>query len=190
MGDEVEVTQVTEEVDRVVCLIEHRYIDYEGGFGAGLSTRLSPFIARVKKGDKKVKLDGVDSSGRHVRHTFELSELPDKKHKFGGTLADCVKMGKAFAREVVYNLKHRMRDLRRMGGMKLFRVDKWPSNPDTHVVDIWRKHKKRRPTKSPAPFQPAADKNKPEASADDEEEADVAEDDLFHYDLRSTGVPF
>ncbi|CAI5489829.1 unnamed protein product [Closterium sp. Naga37s-1] len=177
----VEVTQVTEEVDRVVSLIEHRYIDYEGGFGAGLSTHLSPFMARVKKGDKKVKVDGVDASGRPVRHTFELSELPDKKHKFGGSLADCVKMGKAFAREVVYNLKHRMRDLRRIGGMKLFRVDKWPSNPDTrarrYVVDIWRKQKKRRPTKSPAPFQPAADKNKPEASADDEEEADVAEDE-------------
>ncbi|CAI5497596.1 unnamed protein product [Closterium sp. Naga37s-1] len=183
---QVEVTQVTEEVDRVVSLIEHHYIDYEGGFGAGLSTHLSPFMARVKKGDKKVKVDGVDASGRPVRHTFELSELPDKKHKFGGSLADCVKMGKAFAHEVVYNLKHRMRDLRRMGGMKLFRVDKWPSNPDTrarrcatwlHVVDVWRKHKKRQPTKSPAPFQPAADKNKPEASADDEEEADVAEDE-------------
>ncbi|CAI5521857.1 unnamed protein product [Closterium sp. Naga37s-1] len=120
----VEVTQVTEEVDRVVSLIEHRYIDYEGGFGAGLSTHLSPFMARVKKGDKKVKVDGVDASGRPVKHTFELSELLDKKHKFGGTLADCVKMGMAFAREVVYNLKHRMRDLRRMGGMKLFRVDK------------------------------------------------------------------
>ncbi|CAI5996719.1 unnamed protein product [Closterium sp. NIES-64] len=125
--------EVTEEVDRVVSLIEHRYIDYEGAFGAGLSTHLSPFMARLKNGDNKVKVDGVDASGRPVRHTFELNELPDKKHKFGGSLADCVKMGKAFAREVVYNLKHRMRDLRRMGGMKLFRVDKWPSNPDTRA---------------------------------------------------------
>ncbi|CAI5511504.1 unnamed protein product [Closterium sp. Naga37s-1] len=173
----VEVTQVTEEVDRVVSLIEHRYIDYEGSFGAGLSTHLSPFMARVKKGDKKVKVEGVDASGRPVKHTIELSELPVKNHKFRGTLADCVKMGKAFAREVVYNLKHRMRDLRRMGGMKLFRVDKWPSNPDTHVVDIWRKQKKRRPTKSPAPFHPANDKGKPEAISDDERESDVADDE-------------
>ncbi|CAI5502361.1 unnamed protein product [Closterium sp. Naga37s-1] len=194
----VEVTQVTEEVDRVVSLIEHRYIDYDGGFGAGLSPILSPFMARVKKGDKKVKVDGVDASGIPVKHTFELSELPDKKHKFGGTLADCVKLGKAFAREVVYNLKHRMRDLRRMGGLKLFRVDKWPANPDTRVrrcatwlrensklfnhqlpdvVDIWRKQKKRRPTKSPAPFQPANDKGGPEASSDDEREDDVAYDE-------------
>ncbi|CAI5960391.1 unnamed protein product [Closterium sp. NIES-64] len=148
---QVEVTQVTEEVDRVVSLIEHRYIDYEGGFGAGLSTHLSPFMARVRKGDKKVKVDGVDASGRPVRH------------KFCGSLADCVRMGKAFAREVVYNLKHRMRDLRRMGGMKLFRVDKWPSNPDMRA--------RRCATWLPA------DKNKPEASADDEEEADVAEDE-------------
>ncbi|CAI5477535.1 unnamed protein product [Closterium sp. Yama58-4] len=129
----VEVSQVTEEVDCVVSLIEHRYIDYDGGFGAGLSPNLSPFMARLKKGDKKVKVDGVDASGRPVKHTFELSELPGKKHKFGGTLAECVKLGKAFAREVVFNLEHRMRDLRRMGGMKLFRVDKWPANPDTRV---------------------------------------------------------
>ncbi|CAI5961442.1 unnamed protein product [Closterium sp. NIES-64] len=128
---QVEVTQVTEEVDRVVSLIEHRYIDYDGGFGAGLSPILSPFMARVKKGDNMVKVDGVDASGIPVKHTFELSELADKKHKFGGTLADCVKLGKAFAREVVYNLKHRMRDLRRMGGLKLFRVDKWPANAVT-----------------------------------------------------------
>ncbi|CAI5986014.1 unnamed protein product [Closterium sp. NIES-64] len=192
---QVEVTQVTEEVDRVVSLIEHRYIDYDGGFGAGLSPFLSPFMARVKRGDNMVKVDGVDASGIPVKHTFELSELADKKHTFGGTLADCVKLGKAFAREVVYNLKHRMRDLRRMGGLKLFRVDKWPANPDTRVrrcatwlreksklfnhqlpdvVDIWRKQKKRRPTKSPAPFQPANDKGGPEASSDDEREDDVA----------------
>ncbi|CAI5994609.1 unnamed protein product [Closterium sp. NIES-64] len=137
---QVEVTQVTEEVDRVVSLIEHRYIDYDGGFGAGLSPILSPFMARVKKGDNMVKVDGVDASGIPVKHTFELSELADKKHKFGGTLADCVKLGKAFA----------------------------------HVVDIWRKQKKRRPTKSPAPFQPANDKGGPEASWDDEREDDVA----------------
>ncbi|CAI5970840.1 unnamed protein product [Closterium sp. NIES-64] len=187
--------EVTEEVDRVVSLIEHRYIDYDGGFGAGLSPFLSPFMARVKRGDNMVKVDGVDASGIPVKHTFELSELADKKHTFGGTLADCVKLGKAFAREVVYNLKHRMRDLRRMGGLKLFRVDKWPANPDTRVRrcatwlrensklfnhqlpdvhDIWRKQKKRRPTKSPAPFQPANDKGGPEASSDDEREDDVA----------------
>ncbi|CAI6004555.1 unnamed protein product [Closterium sp. NIES-64] len=190
--------EVTEEVDRVVSLIEHRYIDYDGGFGAGLSPILSPFMARVKKGDNMVKVDGVDASGTPVKHTFELSELADKKHKFGGTLADCVKLGKAFAREVVYNLKHRMRDLRRMGGLKLFRVDKWPANPDTRVrrcatwlrensklfnhqlpdvVDIWRKQKKRRPRKSPAPFQPANDKGGPEASSDNEREDDVAYDE-------------
>ncbi|CAI5979528.1 unnamed protein product [Closterium sp. NIES-64] len=195
---QVEVMQVTEEVDRVVSLIEHLYIDYDGGFGAGLSPILSPFMARVKKGDNMVKVDGVDASGIPVKHTFELSELADKKHKFGGTLADCVKLGKAFAREVMYNLKHRMRDLRRMGGLKLFRVDKWPANPDTRVrrcamwlrensklfnhqlqdvVDIWRKQKKRRPTKSPAPFQPANDKGGPEASWDDEREDDVAYDE-------------
>ncbi|CAI5946362.1 unnamed protein product [Closterium sp. NIES-64] len=110
-----------EEVDCVVSLIEHRYIDNEGSFGAGLSPHLSPFMARVKKGEKKVKVEGVDASGRPVKHTIELSELPDKSHKYGGTVADCVKMGKAFAREVVYNLKHRMWDLRRLGGTKLFR---------------------------------------------------------------------
>ncbi|CAI5987018.1 unnamed protein product [Closterium sp. NIES-64] len=168
---EVEVTQVTEEVDRVVSLIEHRYIDYDGGFGAGLSPFLSPFMARVKRGDNMVKVDGVDASGIPVKHTFELSELADKKHTFGGTLADCVKLGKAFAREVVYNLKHRMGDLRRMGGLKLFRVDKWPANPDTRVrrCATWL----RENSKLFNHQLPANDKGGPEASSDDEREDDV-----------------
>ncbi|CAI7915132.1 unnamed protein product [Closterium sp. NIES-54] len=90
-------------------------------------------MARVKNGEKKVQVEGMDASGHPVSHVFQLSEEHIKDHKYSGTLADCVKMGKAFAHEVVYNLTHRMRDLRQMGGTKLFKVDKWPPNLDTRA---------------------------------------------------------
>ncbi|CAI5489203.1 unnamed protein product [Closterium sp. Naga37s-1] len=118
----VEVTQVSEEVDRVVSYIEHRYIDYDRTFGAGMSNHLSPFLARLKDNVKKITVEGVDADGRVARHVIKLSEERIPGHKYGGTVADCVKLCKAFSQEVVYNLKHCMRDLRRLGGTKLFKV--------------------------------------------------------------------
>ncbi|CAI7731920.1 unnamed protein product [Closterium sp. NIES-54] len=127
-SNQVEVTQVSEEVDSVVSYIQHRYINYDRTFGVGMSNHLSPFLARIKDTDKKVTVEGVDASDRVAPHVIQLSKERITGHKFDGTVADCVKLCKAFSQEVVYNLTHRMQDLRRLGGTKLFKVEKWLPN--------------------------------------------------------------
>ncbi|CAI5978387.1 unnamed protein product [Closterium sp. NIES-64] len=127
----VDVTIVAQEVDRTVSYIQHRYIDYETKFGEGLSPQLSPFLERHKDGKREVKVEGVDSNGRAVRQEIVLSEEPIAGHKFGGTMRDCEKMCKAFAKQTVHNLTERMADLRRMGRTRLFKVESWPPNLDT-----------------------------------------------------------
>ncbi|CAI5533198.1 unnamed protein product [Closterium sp. Naga37s-1] len=128
---QVDVTIVTQEVDRTVSYIQHRYIDYEKKFGEGLSPQLSPFLERHKDGKRELKVEGVDSSGRAVSQKIVLSEAPIDGHKFGGTMRDCEKMCKAFAKLTVQNLTERMADLRRMGGTRLFKVESWPPKQDT-----------------------------------------------------------
>ncbi|CAI5502970.1 unnamed protein product [Closterium sp. Naga37s-1] len=127
----VDVTIVAQEVDRTVSYIQHRYIDYETKFGEGLSPQLSPFLERHKDGKRELKVEGVDSNGRAVSQEIVLSEAPIAGHKFGGTMRDCEKMCKAFAKQTVHNLTERMADLRRMGGTRLFKVESWPPNLDT-----------------------------------------------------------
>ncbi|CAI5518054.1 unnamed protein product [Closterium sp. Naga37s-1] len=153
----VDVTIVAQEVDRTVSYIQHRYIDYETKFGEGLSPQLSPFLERHKDGKRELKVEGVDSNGRAVSQEIVLSEAPIAGHKFGGTMRDCEKMCKAFAKQTVHNLTERMADLRRMGGTRLFK-------------------KKRRPAKKPAHGAPVCARGKAKIESDAESEG---EDDYY-----------
>ncbi|CAI7865162.1 unnamed protein product [Closterium sp. NIES-53] len=76
LGAAVDVTIVTQEVDRTVSNIRHRYIYYEDKFGEGLSTQLALFLERHKAGNRGMQVEGVDSSGRPSRREIVLSESP------------------------------------------------------------------------------------------------------------------
>ncbi|CAI5517358.1 unnamed protein product [Closterium sp. Naga37s-1] len=126
----VDITLVHQEVDRTIACIRLRYVEYDNGFGGGVSKLLSPFIARMANGKRKIKVDGVDAEGEPTSHEIELSEEPIKGHKFGGTMADCIKLCKAFAVEVATNLHTRMHSLKEMEGSKLYKVETWPEATD------------------------------------------------------------
>ncbi|CAI7868712.1 unnamed protein product [Closterium sp. NIES-53] len=115
----VDITQVAKEVDRTITIITHRYIEYGETFGGGVSKQLSRFIKDHCGENQTLVVEGIDGDGRPTSHRFELSEKPIKKHKFGGTLADCVKLCTGFAKEIVAKMKFRMWDLQQMGGAKL-----------------------------------------------------------------------
>ncbi|CAI5997636.1 unnamed protein product [Closterium sp. NIES-64] len=127
---EVDITLVAKEVDHTITIITHRYIQYEDTFGGGASKHLSKFIKQHGGDNRTVVVEGIDSEGRQTSHKFELSETPIKKHKFGGTLADCEKLCTGFAKEIVARMKYRMWDLQQLGGAKLFQVESWPSRDD------------------------------------------------------------
>ncbi|CAI7798196.1 unnamed protein product [Closterium sp. NIES-54] len=95
-------------------------------FGGGVSKLLSPFIARMANGKRKIKVDGVDAEGEPASHEIELREEPLPGHKYGGSMADCIKLCKAFALEVATNLHTRMYSLKDMEGSKLYKVESWP----------------------------------------------------------------
>ncbi|CAI5967557.1 unnamed protein product [Closterium sp. NIES-64] len=126
----VDITLVHQVVDRTISCIRLRYVEYDNGFGGGVSNLLSPFIARMANGKRKIKVDGVDSEGEPTSHEIVLSEEPIKGHKFGGTMADCIKLCKAFALEVATNLHTRMYSLKDMEGSKLYKVETWPEATD------------------------------------------------------------
>ncbi|CAI5975415.1 unnamed protein product [Closterium sp. NIES-64] len=127
---QVDITLVAKEVDHTITIITHRYIQYEDTFGGGASKHLSKFIKQHGGDNRMVVVEGIDSEGRQTSHKFELSETPIKKHKFGGTLADCEKLCTGFAKEIVARMKYRMWDLQQLGGAKLFQVESWPSRDD------------------------------------------------------------
>ncbi|CAI7797512.1 unnamed protein product [Closterium sp. NIES-54] len=114
------------EVDRTIGCIRQRYVEYDKGFGGGVSKLLSPFIARMANGKRNIKVDGVDAEGEPTSHEIELSEEPLPGHKYGGSMADCVKLCKAFPLEVATNLHTRMYSLKDMEGSKLYKVESWP----------------------------------------------------------------
>ncbi|CAI5470031.1 unnamed protein product [Closterium sp. Yama58-4] len=126
----VDITQVAKEVDHTITIITHRYIQYGETFGGGVSKLLSKFIKEHGGDNRTVVVEGIDAEGRQTSHKFELSETPIKKHKFGGTLADCEKLCTGFAKEVVARMKFRMWDLQQLGGTKLFQVESWPSRDE------------------------------------------------------------
>ncbi|CAI7778687.1 unnamed protein product [Closterium sp. NIES-53] len=130
----VEITQVAKEVDRTITIITHRYIEYGETFGGEVSNQLSRFIKDHSGENRALVVEGIDGDGRPTSHRFELSENPIKKHKFGGTFADCVKLCTVFAKEIVARMKFRMWDLQQMGGAKLFQVELWPSREDQRDI--------------------------------------------------------
>ncbi|CAI7765894.1 unnamed protein product [Closterium sp. NIES-53] len=130
----VDITQVAKEVDRTITIITHRYIEYGETFGGGVSNQLSRFIKDHGGENRTLVVEGIDGDGRPTSHRFELSENPIKKHKFGGTFADCVKLCTGFANEILARMKFRMWDLQQMGGAKLFKVESWPSREDQRDI--------------------------------------------------------
>ncbi|CAI7809001.1 unnamed protein product [Closterium sp. NIES-53] len=123
----VVITLVHQEVDRTIGCIRLRYVEYDKGFGGGVSKLLSPFIARMANGKRKIKVEGVDAEGEPTSHEIELSEEPLPGHKYSGSMADCIKLCKAFALEVATNLQTRMYSLKDMEGCKLHKVESWPN---------------------------------------------------------------
>ncbi|CAI7777454.1 unnamed protein product [Closterium sp. NIES-54] len=69
-------------------------------------------------------------AGEPTSHEIELSKEPIKGHKFGGSMADCIKLCKAFALEVVTNLHTRMYSLKDMEDNKLYKVESRPDATD------------------------------------------------------------
>ncbi|CAI5985028.1 unnamed protein product [Closterium sp. NIES-64] len=88
----VDITLVHQEVDRTIACIRHRFVEYDNGFGGGVSKLVSPFIARMASGNMKIKVDDVDMEGEPTLHEIELSEEPIKGHKFGRSMADYIKL--------------------------------------------------------------------------------------------------
>ncbi|CAI5520192.1 unnamed protein product [Closterium sp. Naga37s-1] len=88
----VDITLMHQEVDRTIACIRHRFVEYDNGFGGGVSKLVSPFIARMASGNMKIKVDDVDMEGEPTLHEIELSEEPIKGHKFGRSMADCIKL--------------------------------------------------------------------------------------------------
>ncbi|GJP36540.1 hypothetical protein CLOM_g21037 [Closterium sp. NIES-68] len=126
----VDITLVSQEVDRTVTYIKHRYVEYGETFGAGLSKRLSKFLQSYDENGGKVVVHGADDDGRPVSHSFKLVESSLPGHKYGGTKAACITLCTAFAEDTVQNLNQRMWDLKRMAGSKLYKVDTWPKKQD------------------------------------------------------------
>ncbi|CAI7932775.1 unnamed protein product [Closterium sp. NIES-54] len=130
----VDITQVAKEVDRTITIITHRYIEYGETSGGRVSNQLSRFIKDHGGENRTLVVEGIDGDGRPTSHRFELSENPIKKHKFGGTFVDYVKLCTGFAKEIVARMKFRMWDLQQMGGAKLFQVESWPSREDQREI--------------------------------------------------------
>ncbi|CAI5479901.1 unnamed protein product [Closterium sp. Yama58-4] len=126
----VDITLVAKEVDHTITIITHRYIQYGDTFGGGVSKLLSKFIKAHGGDNQTVVVEGIDAEGRQRSYKFELSEAPIKKHKFGGTFADCEKLCTGFVKEIVARMKYRMWDSLQLGGAKLFQVESWLSRED------------------------------------------------------------
>ncbi|GJP33846.1 hypothetical protein CLOM_g18353 [Closterium sp. NIES-68] len=126
----VDITLVSQEVDRTVTYIRHRYIEYGATFGGGMSKRLTKFLQRHASGKRSIVVDGMDKDGSPCTHAFELSEEKLPGHKFGGSMSDCEDLCSAFAKDMVANVEQRLWDLKRMGGAGLFKVECWPKKAE------------------------------------------------------------
>ncbi|GJP54451.1 hypothetical protein CLOM_g13539 [Closterium sp. NIES-68] len=96
----VDITLVSQEVDRTVTYIRHRYIEYGATFGGGMSKRLTKFLQRHASGKRSIVVDGMDNDGSPCTHAFELSEEKLPGHKFGGSMSDCEDLCSAFAKDM------------------------------------------------------------------------------------------
>ncbi|CAI5514264.1 unnamed protein product [Closterium sp. Naga37s-1] len=80
---ELDYASVHAQIKRTTSHIESRYVDCGDDFGAGVSKRLSPFLARHGPGgNREVTAEGVDSDGRPARFKFKLHE--DTLEEFEG----------------------------------------------------------------------------------------------------------
>ncbi|GJP61970.1 hypothetical protein CLOP_g19086, partial [Closterium sp. NIES-67] len=127
---QVDITLVTQEVDRTVTYIKHRYIEYGERFGGGLSKQLDKFLARYKEGKGSLEVHGIATDGSPCTHKFELTLSRIPGHAFGGTPSDCEDLCTAFAKETVGCLEGRLWDMKRMEGSKLYKVDQWPKKTE------------------------------------------------------------
>ncbi|CAI7923512.1 unnamed protein product [Closterium sp. NIES-53] len=126
----VDITLMHQEVDRTIGVIRLRYVEYVDIFGGGVSKLLSPFIARLGSDRRTICVDGTDADGEPSSHQIVLSETPIPGHQYGGSMADCIKLCKAFALEVATNMHTRMWSLKQMEGSKLYKVETWPEATD------------------------------------------------------------
>ncbi|CAI7805216.1 unnamed protein product [Closterium sp. NIES-53] len=118
---------IQHQLTRTTSHIESRYVDCGDDFGAGVSKRLSPFLARHGPGgNREVTAEGVDSDGRPARFKFKLHE--DTLEEFEGpTNHDgCEDVCTEFAEKIVHELVSRLGYLEGMSQAKLFTPDEWP----------------------------------------------------------------
>ncbi|CAI7867542.1 unnamed protein product [Closterium sp. NIES-53] len=104
----VDIMLVHQEVDRTIGVIRLRYVEYVDIFGGGVSKLLSPFIARLGSGRRTIHVDGTDADGEPSSHQIVPIKTPIPGHQYGGSMADYIKLCKAFALEVATNMHTHM----------------------------------------------------------------------------------
>ncbi|GJP59997.1 hypothetical protein CLOP_g17150 [Closterium sp. NIES-67] len=123
---EVDVTEVTKDIDEATGDLRHRYLECGEVFGGGVEgTWLSAFLAVYGRGgSKRVKVRGID--GNPVTHTYTMHEKQIDGHAFHSKYPDCERLCTQFTKDTISFLKTRMLDLNNLAPTKLFRVSKWP----------------------------------------------------------------
>ncbi|CAI7800120.1 unnamed protein product [Closterium sp. NIES-53] len=85
------------------------------------------FQRRQSRQQRSVKVEGVDSDGTPTTHTYELHEKHLKGQTSGSGLQACINFASEFAKEVVFNLTDRMKDMSSLKGARLFSQSAYPS---------------------------------------------------------------
>ncbi|CAI5953258.1 unnamed protein product [Closterium sp. NIES-64] len=116
-----------------------RYVEYGVNFAED-SDRLAAFLEEhTHPSRREVTVEGMDSEGNAVTHTFELHELEIPGVESPPDLESYVRLATKFAKEVVSRLKFRFKSLATMVGPKLFLPD---ANPDgaakrDRITGVW-----------------------------------------------------
>ncbi|CAI5494337.1 unnamed protein product [Closterium sp. Naga37s-1] len=122
----VDVTHVSGMVENTCAKLTARYVEYGVNFAED-SDRLTAFLEeRTHPSRREVKVEGMDSEGNAVTHTFQLHELPIPGVDSPPDLESCVRLATKFAKEVVGRLKFRFKSLATLVGSKLFLPDAYP----------------------------------------------------------------
>ncbi|CAI6002529.1 unnamed protein product [Closterium sp. NIES-64] len=113
-------------VENTCLKLTARYVEYGVNF-ADDSDRLAAFLEeRTHPSRREVTVEGMDSEGNAVTHTFELHELEIPGVESPPDLESCVRLATKFAKEVVSRLKFWFKSLATMVGSKLFLPDAYP----------------------------------------------------------------
>ncbi|CAI5488835.1 unnamed protein product [Closterium sp. Naga37s-1] len=124
---QVDVTVVQPVLQHTLNTLSSRCIDYKDAFGDN-SGKLAVFLQEHQsRQQRSVKVEGVDSDGTPTTHTYELHEKHLKGQTSGSGLQACINFASEFAKEVVFNLTDRMKDLSSLKGARLFRQSAYPS---------------------------------------------------------------